>query len=69
MPIDWAEIAQALRTVWLRSLRKPETAKAIVDLNTGALALGAPGLARSRAALAGHGRHGADKGAGVRFGR
>ena len=34
VPIGWAEIAQALRTVWLRSLRKPETAKAIVDLNT-----------------------------------
>ena len=25
VPIDWAEIARALRTVWLRSLRKPET--------------------------------------------
>jgi polyhydroxyalkanoate synthase len=34
VPIDWAEIARALRTVWLRSLRKPETAKAIVDFNT-----------------------------------
>jgi polyhydroxyalkanoate synthase len=33
VPIDWAEIARALRTVWLRSLRKPETAKAIVDFN------------------------------------
>src|SRR5215207_2451033 len=29
VPIDWAEIARALRVVWLRSLRKPETAKAI----------------------------------------
>ena len=34
IPIDWAEIARALRIVWLRSLRKPETAKAIVDFNT-----------------------------------
>src|SRR3954468_21738265 len=34
VPIDWAEIARALRTVWLRSLRKPETAKAVVDFNT-----------------------------------
>ena len=34
VPIDWAEIAGALRTVWLRSLRKPETAKAIADFNT-----------------------------------
>jgi polyhydroxyalkanoate synthase subunit PhaC len=34
VPIDWAEIARALRTVWLRSLRTPETAKAIVDFNT-----------------------------------
>src|SRR5690242_11681566 len=33
IPIDWAEIARALRVVWLRSLRKPETAKAIVDFN------------------------------------
>src|SRR5689334_16415705 len=34
IPIDWAEIARALRVVWLRSLRKPETAKAVVDFNT-----------------------------------
>ena len=34
VPIDWAEIARALRTVWLRSLRKPETAKAIAEFNT-----------------------------------
>ena len=33
VPIDWAEIARALRIVWLRSLRKPETAIAIVDFN------------------------------------
>ena len=26
VPIDWAEIARALRLVWLRSLGKPETA-------------------------------------------
>jgi polyhydroxyalkanoate synthase len=34
IPIDWAEIARALRVVWLRSLRKPETAKAIAEFNT-----------------------------------
>src|SRR4051812_34770543 len=34
IPIDWAEIARALRIVWLRSLHKPETAKAIVEFNT-----------------------------------
>jgi polyhydroxyalkanoate synthase subunit PhaC len=34
VPIDWAEIARALRIVWLRSLRKPETAKAVLDFNT-----------------------------------
>ena len=33
VPIDWAEIARALRTVWLRSLAKPEAAKTIMDLN------------------------------------
>jgi len=34
VPVDWAEIARALRTVWLRSLSKPETAKAVMDFNT-----------------------------------
>jgi polyhydroxyalkanoate synthase subunit PhaC len=33
VPIDWAEIVRALRTVWLRSLSKPETAKAAMDFN------------------------------------
>jgi polyhydroxyalkanoate synthase subunit PhaC len=33
VPLDWAEIARALRTVGLRSLAKPETAKSIVELN------------------------------------
>ena len=33
VPIDWAEIARALRFVWLRSLRKPGAALAVVDLN------------------------------------
>jgi polyhydroxyalkanoate synthase len=33
VPIDWAEIARALRIVWLRSLRKPDTALAVVDFN------------------------------------
>jgi polyhydroxyalkanoate synthase subunit PhaC len=33
VPVDWAEIARALRIVWLRSLQKPNTALALVDLN------------------------------------
>jgi poly[(R)-3-hydroxyalkanoate] polymerase subunit PhaC len=33
VPVDWAEIARALRIVWLRSLRKPSTALAVTDLN------------------------------------
>ena len=34
VPIDWAEIAQAIRTVWLRSLRDPNKAiSAAADLN------------------------------------
>src|SRR3954466_14085645 len=33
VPIDWAEIARALRTVWLRSLRRPGAAKAVADFN------------------------------------
>jgi len=33
VPVDWAEIARALRIVWLRSLNKPSTALAVVNLN------------------------------------
>jgi polyhydroxyalkanoate synthase subunit PhaC len=33
VPVDWAEIARALRIVWLRSLNKPSTAFAITDFN------------------------------------
>jgi polyhydroxyalkanoate synthase len=33
VPVDWAEISRALRIVWLRSLRKPDAALAVVDLN------------------------------------
>jgi polyhydroxyalkanoate synthase len=33
VPVDWAEIAWALRIVWLRSLRKPSAALAVADLN------------------------------------
>jgi polyhydroxyalkanoate synthase len=34
VPVDWAEIARALRTIWLHSLRKPEKAIAAVgELN------------------------------------
>ena len=35
IPVDWAEIARALRTIWLRSLRRPDKAmQAAADLNT-----------------------------------
>ena len=34
VPVDWSEIARALRTVWLRSLRQPSTAmSAAAELN------------------------------------
>ena len=34
VPIDWAEITRALRTVWLHSLRRPEQAIAsVAELN------------------------------------
>jgi polyhydroxyalkanoate synthase len=35
VPIDWAEIAWALRTVWLRSAGKPKAAMSLVELNQG----------------------------------
>jgi polyhydroxyalkanoate synthase len=33
VPVDWAEIARALRLVWLRSLNNPSATLAVVDLN------------------------------------
>jgi polyhydroxyalkanoate synthase subunit PhaC len=33
IPLDWAEIARALRTVWLRSLSRPETAVSVTEFN------------------------------------
>jgi polyhydroxyalkanoate synthase len=33
VPINWAEIARALRVVWLRSLRKPDAVWAMANLN------------------------------------
>ena len=34
VPVDWAEIVRALRTVWLRSLNRPDKAvAAVVDFN------------------------------------
>jgi polyhydroxyalkanoate synthase len=34
IPVDWAEIARALRTIWLRSLNRPDKAMAaVVDFN------------------------------------
>ncbi len=33
VPVDWAEIARALRIVWLRSLGKPKAVQAVADLN------------------------------------
>ena len=35
VPVDWTEIARALRTVWLRSLSRPDKAiAAAVEFNT-----------------------------------
>lgn len=33
VPVDWAEVAGALRTVWLRSLGRPEAARSVIELN------------------------------------
>ena len=33
VPVDWGEIARALRTVWLHSIGKPAAAEAVVALN------------------------------------
>ena len=33
VPLDWAEIVRALRTVALRSSARPETAKSVMELN------------------------------------
>ena len=56
VPVDWAEIARALRIVWLRSLEKPRRSPGRRGLQPGPVALGAAGLAGGRAALAGPGR-------------
>ena len=33
VPLDWAEIVRALRTVGLRSLARPEAAKSVMEFN------------------------------------
>jgi polyhydroxyalkanoate synthase len=33
IPLDWAGIAWALRTVWLRSLNRPDVVQALAGLN------------------------------------
>ena len=56
VPVDWAEIARALRTVWLRSLSKPGDGHGPWwSSMPGPVALGARGLAGGRTALAGPG--------------
>jgi polyhydroxyalkanoate synthase len=41
VPVDWAEVARSLRTVWLRSLNRPGAAMAAAaELNANLLALG-----------------------------
>ena len=69
VPIDWAEIARALRTVWLRSLRKPETAKAVAEFNRTCGARRSQVWQEAGQRWLGTGRHGSDEGAGVRLGR
>jgi polyhydroxyalkanoate synthase subunit PhaC len=34
VPVDWAEIARALRFVWLRSIGRTDTAASVAELNT-----------------------------------
>ncbi len=36
VPVDWAEVVRALRTVWLRSVGRPVAAVAAAELNAGA---------------------------------
>ena len=36
IPVNWAEVAWALRTVWLRSLRRPDVFTQMLELNTAA---------------------------------
>jgi len=33
IPVDWAEITRALRTIWLRTISRPESAMAAADFN------------------------------------
>ena len=57
VPVDWAEIARALRTVWLRSLARPGKAIALGGRTQHqALAVGDRQLERGRPALVGPGR-------------
>ncbi|WP_052389808.1 PHA/PHB synthase family protein [Belnapia moabensis] len=37
VPVDWAEVVRALRTVWLRSLNRPGAAMAAMELNANLL--------------------------------
>ena len=53
VPVDWAEIARALRIVWLRSLQKPNTALAARRPEPGSMALGSCCVAGGRPALVG----------------
>ena len=54
VPVDWAEVARALRTVWMRSLGRPgEAIASAAGLNANLLALGHRGLERGRPALVG----------------
>jgi len=55
VPVDWAAVSAALRTVWLRALRNPGTlAKAAVDMNAAVLRAAADAWAdATRAWMAG----------------
>ena len=72
VPVDWAEIARALRTVWVRSLARPGTSlRSAAELNAKLWQIGDRQLERGRPALVGLGRGGSrptrSKGGDKRF--
>ena len=57
VPVDWAEIARALRTIWLRSLARPGTSlRSAAELNARLWQTAIDQLERGRPALVGLGR-------------
>ena len=58
IPVDWAEVVRALRTVWLRSVADPtRTVQAAVDLNMQMWTSAIRGVEQRQRPLAGHVRN------------